>query len=117
MDLQQASLASTVLAYTPLLDQEKGGTEKFKGQVLWPLKNGDPSKTSSKWDSDHKSTMCSQVLGTVFCTSSTPTPPTKGFQQKLLNKQHGGGGGQRAWDWDTQAGASSPNSAINQPAV
>lgn len=48
MDLQQASLASTVLAYTPLLDQEKGGTEKFKGQVLWPLKNGDPSKTSSK---------------------------------------------------------------------
>ena len=48
MDLQHASLASTVIAYTPLLDQEKGGTEKFKGQVLWPLTNGDPSKTSRK---------------------------------------------------------------------
>lgn len=44
MDLQQASLASIVIVYTPLLDQEKRGTEKFKGQVLWPLTNGDLSK-------------------------------------------------------------------------
>ena len=50
IDLQWPSFASMLFAYTRLPDQEKGveGTEKFKGQVLWPLTNVDPSKTNRK---------------------------------------------------------------------